>query len=169
MKLHIGGEQIKDGWKILNVQPKDGVDYVGNISNLDQFTDNSISEIYASHVIEHVKQKDTLETFRGLYRVLKPKGTLYISVPDMDILCRMFVDENANIDNKIHIMKMIFGGQVDDFDFHYMGWNQEFLFDFLKTVGFSEGKRVDTFNLFEDTSNYKPYGFSISLNVVAIK
>ena len=87
----------------------------------------------------------------------------------MDILCRMFVDQNATVENKVHIMKMIFGAQIDEFDFHYMGWNQEFLFDYLKTAGFSEGKRVDSFNLFEDTSNYKPYGFSISLNVIAIK
>ena len=26
--LHIGGEQVKDGWKILNAQPKAGVDFV---------------------------------------------------------------------------------------------------------------------------------------------
>lgn len=169
MKLHIGGEQTKDGWKILNIQPKVGIDFVGDICDLSQFNDNSISEIYASHVFEHVKQKDTLNALKGIYRVLKPRGVLYISVPDMDILCRMFIDENATVENKVHIMKMIFGAQINAFDIHYMGWNQEFLFDYLKTAGFSEGRRVDSFKLFEDTSNYRPYGFSISLNVIAIK
>lgn len=169
MKLHIGGEQTKEGWKLLNIQPKAGVDFVGNISDLSQFKDNSIKEIYASHVFEHVKQIDTLNTLKGIYRVLEPKGILYISVPDMDILCRMFIDQNTSIENKVHIMKMMFGGQVDAYDFHYMGWNQDFLFDYLKTVGFSEGKRVESFNLFEDTSNYRPYGFPISLNIIAIK
>ena len=58
---------------------------------------------------------------------------------------------------------------MDDFDIHYMGWNQEFLFDELQLAGFSEGKRVEVFGLFEDTSNYRPYGIPISLNVIAIK
>ena len=31
------------------------VDFVGDISDLSQFNDNSINEIYASHVFEHIK------------------------------------------------------------------------------------------------------------------
>ena len=53
MKLHIGGEEVKADWKILNISNKPGVDYIGDISNLSQFTDNSFQEIYASHVVEH--------------------------------------------------------------------------------------------------------------------
>ena len=58
MKLHIGGEQKKDGWKILNIQKKDNVDFIGNITDLSQFENNSIEEIYASHVFEHVLQSE---------------------------------------------------------------------------------------------------------------
>ena len=54
MKLHVGGEKIKEGWKILNIQQKDGVDFIGDISDLGQFEDSSIEEIYASHVFEHI-------------------------------------------------------------------------------------------------------------------
>jgi hypothetical protein len=35
MNLHIGGKEKKDGRKILNIQPGEHVDYVGDISNLD--------------------------------------------------------------------------------------------------------------------------------------
>ena len=49
--------KLKDGWKILNIQKFDGVDYQGDISDLSQFEDNSIDEIYASHVVEHVPKK----------------------------------------------------------------------------------------------------------------
>ena len=31
MKLHIGGKEIKEGWSILNIQNKKGVDFVGDI------------------------------------------------------------------------------------------------------------------------------------------
>lgn len=37
MKLHIGGKEIKKGWKILNIQQVKGVDYLGDISDLSQF------------------------------------------------------------------------------------------------------------------------------------
>ena len=37
MKLHIGGKEIKEGWKILNIQKNKGVDFVGDISDLSQF------------------------------------------------------------------------------------------------------------------------------------
>jgi predicted SAM-dependent methyltransferase len=71
MKLHIGGKQIKEGWKILNIQPDVGVDFIGDISDLSQFATDSIDEIYASHVFEHVLQKAILSTLRGILRVLK--------------------------------------------------------------------------------------------------
>ena len=45
MKLHIGGEEKKEGWKILNIQKKDNVDFIGDITDLSQFEDNSIDEI----------------------------------------------------------------------------------------------------------------------------
>ena len=56
----IGGKEKKQGWSILNIQKKDveKVDFVGDITDLSQFDDNSVEEIYASHVIEHVNQKN---------------------------------------------------------------------------------------------------------------
>jgi predicted SAM-dependent methyltransferase len=169
VKLHIGGESRKDGWSILNIQPKEGVDFIGTITNLSQFEDESVDEIYASHVLEHVLQTEVAQTLKGIYRILKPLGKLYISVPDLDILCQIFINPKAPKDVKYHAMRMMFGGQLDNFDIHYTGWNQEILLDFLQLTGFSEGARVESFGIFSDTSDAKPYGFPISLNVIAIK
>jgi len=52
IKLHIGGQEPHPDWKILDVEPRPEVDYVGNASDLSQFEDNAISAIYASHVLE---------------------------------------------------------------------------------------------------------------------
>ena len=71
MKLHIGGKEIKEGWKILNIQKNDGVDFVGSITDLSQFKDDSIDEVYASHVVEHIDQKNIKKTFKDINRVLK--------------------------------------------------------------------------------------------------
>ena len=177
MKLNIGGEEKKEGWKILNIQSggelgfgpnKNEIDFIGDITDLSQFDDNSIEEIYASHIIEHVPQKKIKETLKGIYRVLKDKGKFYISVPDMDVLCKLFL-EIKEPKARFHIMRMIFGGQIDKYDFHYFGWNFLFLKDFLTIAGFKNIEKVKFFSLFNDTSNYAPYGEPISLNVIAYK
>jgi predicted SAM-dependent methyltransferase len=169
MKLHVGGKEKKEGWKILNIQKNENVDFIGNISDLSQFNNNSTSEIYASHVLEHVGQKKIKETLKGIYRILKKEGKFYISVPDMDVLCKIFINEKAPPKVKYHVMRMMFGGQVDQYDFHYFGWNFLFMKDFLKEAGFNKIERVKSFSIFNDTSDYTPYGVLISLNVIAYK
>lgn len=100
---------------------------------------------------------------------LKRAGKFYVSVPDLDILCHTFINPIVSPDIKYHVMRMMFGGQVDEYEVHFFGWNQLFLFDFLRQAGFSDASRVESFGLFNDTSDYRPYGFPISLNVIAIK
>ena len=169
MKLHIGGEATTEGWKILNISQKPGVDFIGDISDLSMFENDSASDVYASHVFEHVTQSKVLCTLKEIRRILKPGGKFYVSVPDLDILCHAFINPIASPDVKFHVMRMMFGGQADDHDFHFFGWNQLFLFDFLRQAEFSDANRVESFGLFNDTSDYKPYGFPISLNVIATK
>jgi predicted SAM-dependent methyltransferase len=169
MKLHIGGEIAKDGWKNLNIQPKPFVDYIGDISNLNQFENEVFDEIYASHVFEHVKQEDIQATLLGLSRILKHNGLIHLSVPDMDELCKLYLSKVLNFEQRWHVMRMIFGGQIDSFDFHYVGWNYESLSTFLFNAGFTQVKRRLSFGLFQDTSEFSPYGNYISLNVTAVK
>lgn len=80
-----------------------------------------------------------------------------------------FLDTERTIHEKHHVMRMIFGGQADEFDFHYFGWNALLLTDVLTQAGFSKIEIVSSFHLFDDTSDYAPYGFPISLNIIAYK
>ncbi|WP_051434564.1 FkbM family methyltransferase [Desulfonatronum lacustre] len=169
IKLHIGGKEPKNGWKILNILPGENVDFVGDVKDLSLFSDESCSEIYASHVLEHVSQRDMVKTLQGIHRILQPGGKLMISVPDLDVLCRHFVDPKLNREQRFHIMRMMFGGQVDNYDFHYIGLNFEILQMYLQQAAFKRIERVKEFGLFNDTSSFKPYGELISLNVVALK
>jgi len=66
-------------------------------------------------------------------------------------------------------MRMMFGGQTDEHDYHYFGWNFLFMKDFLIESGFKKVERVKSFSIFNDTSDYAPYGVPISLNVIAYK
>ena len=173
IRLHIGGTAVKHGWKILNTLPGPDVDFLGDIRDLSSFPDACCSEIYCSHVIEHVALKDMVSTLEGLHRILAPGGKAYISVPDMDILCRLFLDWGSarpgSITEKVHIMRLLFGGQLDEFDYHYVGLNLDILSFLLRDAGFGNLVRVESFGLFEDTSESKFGSTAISLNLIAVK
>jgi predicted SAM-dependent methyltransferase len=169
MRLHIGGKETKVGWKILNALNFEGVDFVGNVCDLSAFSDACCEKVYASHVMEHVGQRDFLATLKGIYRILQKNGELYFSVPDLEALCRLFLNPELDGAGRFHVMRMMFGGQIDDYDFHYIGLTNEFMMGYFREAGFSDVRRVESFGLFNDTSDYKPYGTPISLNLIATK
>lgn len=169
MRLHIGGKEPLDGWKILNIKPAEGVDFVGDIQDLSQFYDESCEVIYASHVLEHIKRGNLIRTLVGIRRLLVPDGHLLVSVPNLEALCHLFLKPDLTIEQRLHVIAMIFGGQADEHDYHYIGFNYELLAHCLKLAGFSKTERVASFGLFSDMSSFAPGGTLISLNVVASK
>ena len=123
MKLNIGGEEAHPEWKILNVTEADYVDFVGNCVDLSQFGDATIEEIYASHVFEHLSYQHELSgVLRECHRILQPGGRPYVSVPNLGVLCQLFVSDAITEAQQWEIMRMIFGGQVDPYDLHKVGF-----------------------------------------------
>lgn len=172
MKLHIGGTEILPDWKILDVYERPEVDFVANASDLSQFADESIDVIYASHVLEHFYYGlgyDLSLTLLEWYRVLKTGGQLMISVPDLRTLAWLYSRPNLDVQTRIHIMRMIFGGQTNEYDIHKVGFDFDILWMYLSDVGFSKCERVEQFNLFNDCSKIQLMGAWISLNVIATK
>jgi predicted SAM-dependent methyltransferase len=169
MHLHVGGKERKDGWKILNVQAGPGVDFVGDIRDLSKFGDESIEILYASHVLEHVAQAEVVPVLNGVFRALKRGGRFLVSVPDLDVLCQLYINPSAPPQVKWHAMRMMFGGQEDAHDFHFVGFNEHFLRSFLAQAGFAHVQRVESLGIFQDTSDFRPYGIAISLNLIATK
>ena len=171
LRLNIGGTTPLAGWKILNIQPADGVDYIGDCTDLSQFKDSSFCEVYASHVFEHLSYVNKLlETLKGVHRILKPGGILRSSVPDFEVLCKIFLYPSLTADQRFYIMNIIFGGQQNQHDYHKVGLTWEFMSSYLKQAGFTSIKRVSEFGIFEnDCSSIKIGGQLISLNIEAIK
>jgi predicted SAM-dependent methyltransferase len=170
-KLHIGGQVKADGWEILDVNPGPDVDHVRNAGDLRCFPDGTFTEIYASHVVEHFDYKNELiATLKEWQRVMSPGGSLYVSVPDLDVLARLFIDrERLSIQDRFLVMRMIFGGHIDKNDYHLVGLNEEFLADMLRTAGFTQARKVTDFGFFNDTSLLAFKGVAISLNMVCVK
>lgn len=169
LRLHVGGTEPKAGWKIFNVQRGPQVDFEGSIVDLGAFSDGSVEEVYASHVLEHLGyQTELLGALKEVHRVLRPGGRFYLSVPDLEVLCQLFLVPNLDINSRFHIMRIMFGGQTDDYDFHYVGLTEAFIADYLQRAGFTELQRVSEFGLFNDSSSLRILGQLISLNLTAV-
>lgn len=170
LRLHIGGQEPHPEWKIVNVLPGAFTDYVRSCTDLSIFPDGSVAEIYASHVLEHLGyQRDLSAALKEFHRVLVPGGTARLSVPNLTTLCELFVDSALDGKTRFHVMRMMFGGQVDAADFHLVGLNEEFMKSYLERAGFADIERVDDLGIFDDTSRLQFAGRLISLNVVARK
>lgn len=169
--LHIGGNQRVTGWEIFDANPAPHVDHVGNANDLSRFADHSFAIIYASHVVEHFDYVNELVmTLAEWNRVLTPGGELMISVPDLDVLAALILNKDQlNLEDRFMVMRMIFGGHIDAFDYHLVGLNQEFLEHFLTSAGFDNIRKVDDLGLFADTSSYRFHNVAISLNLIATK
>jgi predicted SAM-dependent methyltransferase len=170
LNLHIGGRQAKDGWLNLKIQAGLRVDVVGSCTDLSRFKAESFEQVYASHVIEHLGyQVEIPAAFAEIHRVFKPGGKFFVSVPDLETLCGLFVAPELKLEHRFRIMRMLFGGEIDEHDFHKTGLSWEFMQEFLKGAGFGPIERVEEFGLFEDASSLRFIGRPISLNVEARK
>jgi predicted SAM-dependent methyltransferase len=169
LKLHIGGRVIREGWKILDAEPRPEVDFVGSAEDLSSFADESCSDIYCSHVLEHVGLADIFDTLTGFCRILAPGGHLYLSVPDLDVLVWLFASPGFDQAARFHIMRMMFGGQVDEHDFHRIGLNFDFMCHYLRDAGFSSIEHVESLGMFEDASTIQMHGHLVSLNLIVTK
>lgn len=170
LRLHIGGEEVKPGWKILNAQARPGVDFVGLAHDLSQFADASVSEIYASHVYEHLDYKDELpKALSEAHRVLKPSGLIRIGVPDLAVLAKLLTRPGMGPQEHWDLMRVFYGGHTDKWDYHYSGFTFELLASLLTEQGFQFVRRVESFGLFDDGTETRCFNTRISLNVQGMK
>jgi predicted SAM-dependent methyltransferase len=166
IRQQLGGWEVCEGWTIVIIEQREDVDISGSCADLSMFEDGSVSEIYASHVYEHLGYHEELPlAFSEAKRVLKPDGFLRISVPDMDVLFQLFMHFKNDVNHQFYIQRMMIGGQMDSYDFHKTGFSQNILIALLKRYQFYDYKRVASFQLFNDTSEPKYADVPISLNL----
>ncbi|MBD1937497.1 methyltransferase domain-containing protein [Microcoleus sp. FACHB-68] len=172
LKLHIGGQEPHPDWKILDIEPRPEVDYIADAADLSQFASNSVDVIYASHVLEHFYygiNNELGNTLGEWHRVLKPGGRLLVSVPDLQTLCWLYLHPNLTVIERHHLMRIIFGGQTNEYDVHKIGFDAGTLALYLAEAGFEEYEQVSEFNLFNDCSSLRILDTLISLNIIATK
>lgn len=176
MKLHIGcGTKYIDGFKHMDAIPRNHVDYVGNANDLSFLQDNSLDEIYACHILEHIGRLEIKDLLKEWSRVVKPGGSMRLAVPDFEAVV-LHYNEHKNLDI---IMGLLYGGQDYEFNFHYQAYDFNRLEKLLLEVGFTNVQKYDWQEFlpenYDDFSKaYLPHmdfenGRLMSLNIIATK
>ncbi len=129
------------------------------------FKHESIDEIYARHVLEHLTLQEAKLALMNWRGALRSGGRVDINVPDLKKTIRQLGKRgyspylNARVSNRDHAMGSIYGWQNNDRDLHKWGYTHESLSQILREAGFVHIKRI------RDDSESGP----VNLRVVAEK
>ncbi len=169
IRLNLGGRgTLIPGFKTVDLSPEHDVDYKTDVSDLSMFEDGSVSEIYASHILEHFPHVKTQSVLKEWARVLKPRGLIHIAVPDFQRTIEIYL----KIGLCPWVTNFLYGDQGYPLAYHYAPFTFASLAKMLYEVGFTDIKRVGAFarKVFDCSTLVSNIdGKSVSLNVTATK
>jgi predicted SAM-dependent methyltransferase len=158
-QLHLGcGKRKIAGW--LNVDVS-GSDYDIDIAcGRLPWRSNVFDAVVSQHVIEYLElESELLPLLRELHRVMAPDGTVWLSCPDMEKICRAYLDGNMSTllaDKHTRFPDFTLGDvptvHLVNYFFHQRGENKN-LFDYsllkwaLESTGFTRVERRDEADL----------------------
>ena len=91
MKLHLGcGKRHIPGFVHVDRTAFPHVDHVRDIRDLSVFAAESAELIYACQVLEYFDREEVGPVLAEWRRVLKPGGVLRLSVPDFEVITRLY-------------------------------------------------------------------------------
>lgn len=178
MNLHLGcGRKYIKGFKHVDLQDFDHIDYKTSVDDLYFAKDNSVEAIYAAHVLEHFGRNEYKNVLQEWFRVLKPGGILRLSVPSFEAVVQYYTQQDDNLEI---LLGLLVGGQkVGEHDFHKMIFDKKLLTKVLQEVGFVntaeyDWKSTNHHHIDDFSQAYLPHmdktnGMLMSLNIEAIK
>lgn len=135
LKLNIGcGNLLKEGYVNIDLfvqQP--GV--VQAPADKLPYPDNSVDEVFSSHLLEHISHVNTVQVLSEWFRVLKPGGVLQLIVPDLEWCLRNWLGLSES-DRWGFPLYTIFGLQYHPGEYHFTGFTVPRLTQLLQAVGF---------------------------------
>lgn len=136
VKINLGcGNDIKEGYINIDKYNNIGqVDYQLDLGDLNVFEDNSVDEIYLSHVFEHISLNDMYGILEEWRRVLKHNGRLQLFLPDLEYEVKLWLSTPS--ERKWMEVHRIFGAQSHPGNTHYSGHSVDSLTYFLDSMNF---------------------------------
>jgi predicted SAM-dependent methyltransferase len=144
-RINFGSGNINlQGWINIDARNLPHVHIVETTFELNEFSENSISEIYLCHVLEHFSFSDVSVLLKMLSKKLKSGGIVRISVPSFDSIVKIYSKNSFNI--KI-VKNALMGGQDYDYNYHKSIFNKKYLTELLLDSGYD---RVEEWETLED-------------------
>lgn len=120
--------------------------------------DQSCAEVLANHVIEHVSWRGVGKMVKEWARVLIPGGVLNLRTPDLEFICRSYLEGKTTPEwpEDEHAMKLVFGqvgpaewanikilsGQDNEYNFHKVCFDFGMMKSLLERNGFKDIQRA---------------------------
>lgn len=181
IKFHLGcGERYLKGFTHIDINKFEHIDIISSVDDLSFAKNDTVDEIYASHVLEYFDKFESLNVLSEWKRVLKPKGILRLAVPNFSSLIKVY--ESTNNINDV-IGPIIGRWELNDGEkiYHKQIFDKNSLKAQLKKVGFSKVDNWDWRDFIVENPDYddhsqayyphmdKQNGIHVSLNLIAIK
>lgn len=176
IKLHLGcGSKKMNGWVNVDLLQNSQADIIDDVTQLSKIDDDSVSEIYACHVLEHVPREKLKSTLNVWNSKLISGGKIKIAVPDFESVCKVYL-KNKSIEE---VIGLVSGGREGPLDEHKIIFDFSYLRKFLLEAGFEniekyDWRTTDHAGMDDYSQAYLPHmqketGLLMSLNVVAYK
>jgi predicted SAM-dependent methyltransferase len=140
VRLEIGaGKAPKAGYVHNDINPFDHIEYVCNAWEVP-LPENSVFEILADGVVEHLTRAQARMLFKKVYQILVPGGLFHFTVPDIEVWCEYLFNYLKGKPTPFtidHIKANFWGWQRWAGDEHKWGWSEGELKQELALVGFS--------------------------------
>ena len=115
-------------------------------TDLSLYEDNSVDEILAVNLLEHIRRDKMLKAAEEhWHRVLKPNGLLILDTPDIVETCQTVIDNKDDFNQMTERLYWLFCHGRTTWDTHLWGYTSEYLNSLLCPIGFKFVKRDDSY------------------------
>jgi len=91
--------------------------------------------VYSQECLEHFPRKEYPKVLKEWSRLVKPGGRIWIEVPDFLACCQQVLSYDT-LEMDRAIQQLFYGGQVNEWDFHYNGFTPRIFEEDFERLGF---------------------------------
>ena len=148
-KIHLGaGNRKINNWLNTDYGNKKIMPIL-DVTKKFPFDNNVFDYVFSEHMIEHIKYEEGLKMLSESYRILKPKGKIRISTPDLQFLINLYLGKNTQhhkeyVDWSKKTYQLVSANKVEVINNYFQSWGHQFIYDketiedSLKKAGFKE-------------------------------